>query len=158
MKVFLYVFVFISHFLVLNSLEADPSSLSESLKSQHIFDTLVEYERQANDFGLCWETIDQPLDDIRSKIEKIAEAFKNGDKEALKKELGELIVDAFSIAVFCEYEPKELIKGKIINFPKKFEALKLLAKQEGLENFKGQLFKKVLDKWKEAEKMVLAQP
>lgn len=120
---------------------------------QNVIEIIMRQEKTANDFGFCWENIDQVLEQIRSECEEVKEAWEQGNKKNLKEEIGDLINAVFSLAIFCELNPVEVIAENNTKFQRRFDLVVALAKADGLEDLHGQPLEILLGYWSKAKEM-----
>ena len=123
------------------------------LNQKNALDDVVEQEKIANDFGFCWQTIDQVLEQIRSECNEVKQAWDHQDIENLKEEIGDLINAALSLAVFCKLDPVQLMTENNTKFQKRFNKVVALAKADGLDNLHGQPLEVLLSYWDKAKKL-----
>ena len=122
-----------------------------TLFKQDVLEVVIQQEKTANDFGFCWEDIDQVLEQIRSECDEVKQAWENVDKENLKEEIGDLINSTLSLAVFCKLNPIEVLAENNTKFQKRFDTVVALAKADGLENLHGQPLEILLGYWNKAK-------
>lgn len=121
----------------------------------NILKKLISLEKEASTFGFKWENPEQIMTQIRSELTEIEAHLKNpDDREKLQEEIGDLLHAAFSLCVFCEFDPDEILENSVNKFKRRFKKTKKLAKKEGLENLNGQSFDKLMDLWDKAKKEV----
>jgi len=115
-------------------------------------------EQDASNFGLNWENTDQIMEQILSEVQEIKEQLESSNQEAsrqaLQEEIGDLIHAAFSLCVFCNFEPQETLIKSLDKFERRLTASKELAKAKGLTTLKGLPFHELMLYWKKAKAKV----
>lgn len=120
-----------------------------------ILDKLFHLEHEAAEFGFKWETPEQIMAQIRSELTEIEEHLaKPQDKDKLQEEIGDLLHAAFSLCIFCKFNPEETLANSVNKFEKRFRETQRLALKEGLENLNGQSFNKLMELWEKAKKQL----
>ena len=118
-----------------------------------VIETIIQQEKIANDFGFCWEDIDQVLDQIKSECNEVKLAWLRGDKENLAEEIGDLINATLSLTIFCDFDPIDLIEKNNKKFQARFNTVVALAKKDGLDTLKGQPLVVLLSYWEKAKQL-----
>ncbi len=117
-----------------------------------LWDLCVLQEKEAFDFGFYWETLDQLLDQVRSETNEIKEASGAQDPRHLQEEIGDLILAAIGVSIFCGCDPKETIALSLQKFDKRFARLKKMALEEGHTNLEGYSLDVLMDYWERSKK------
>lgn len=121
----------------------------------NILKKLITLEHEAADFGFKWETSDQIIEQIKSEVAEINVHLKDGDRNKLQDEIGDLLHAAFSLCVFNQFNPEETLSNSIEKFERRFRLVKQLAEDKGLNNLHGLSFQELMDFWNQAK---LAKP
>lgn len=113
----------------------------------------VEHEeRRASEFGFCWQTVDQLIEQIRSECVEIKEAHEKNDRAHLQEEVGDLLHAAVGLAIFCGLDPSETLNQSCDKFKKRLDAVVELVKKDGLEHLQNQPFDLLMQYWDKAKK------
>lgn len=120
---------------------------------QNVIEDIIHQEKIANDIGFTWENIDQVIEQIKSECEEVKQAWLKCDNENLREETGDLVNAALSLIIFCGFDPIEVLDQNNKKFQKRFEAVVALAKEDGLDTFKGQPINVLLSYWEKAKKI-----
>ncbi len=128
-------------------------SLRESMsdKSHDALKAVEMAEIEAKEFGFYWEHIEQLTDQIQSECQEILEAWQKNSKEHIEEEIGDLLLAAASLAVFCQVDPHTALTQSCDKFKKRYTNLVALAKKDGHSNLKNQSFETLLYYWKLAK-------
>lgn len=118
-----------------------------------IFERMVASENEASQFGFKWESADQITDQIRSEISEIHVHLKDHDQTKLQEEIGDLLHAAFSLCVFCQFDPHETLTMSIDKFTRRLQNVKKLANAQGLQSLHGKSFAELMDLWNKAKLM-----
>lgn len=116
------------------------------------FKRIEELEQQAEDFGFYWEHIDQLIEQIQSESLEVQEAWKKNDRAHLKEEIGDLMLAAMSLAIFCELDPHETLLESIEKYEKRYRKVVEAAKKDGHTHLRGQPFDVLIGYWNRAKK------
>lgn len=117
------------------------------------FEKLTLLENEASNFGFKWETAEQILTQIRNEIAEIHVHLTDQNKLKLQEEIGDLLHAAFSLCVFCQFNPEETLKNSISKFENRFRAIQQLSREEGLTSLQGQSFEKLMVLWDKAKQL-----
>lgn len=115
------------------------------------FRSFLEKEKEAEDFGFCWETVDQILDQVKSEAEEVREAHQEGDLVHLQEELGDLLSAALEACLFCGFDPEETLEKIIQKLRHRFQVMKELVHAQGMDSLKNETGKVALSYWNQAK-------
>lgn len=118
---------------------------------------LIELENEASEFGFCWENETQILQQIQSECTEIKENLMDANHLKLKEEIGDLLHAAFSLCIFCQFDPEETLEKSIAKFERRLKLVKEIAKEKGLSNLKGFSFVELMRIWDEAKERIKNQ-
>lgn len=117
-----------------------------------IFDDIEQLEHDAAYFGFKWETKEQIMAQIRSECLEIEELFPSKQHRSdLQNEIGDLLHAAFSLCVFCNFDPETTLRKSLDKFEHRFNAVKALAKEQGLQDLNGKSFEELIDYWEKGK-------
>lgn len=112
-------------------------------------------EQAADDFGFSWENPQQIMAQILSECEEIQVHLKANSEQTntqeLQEEIGDLLHAVFSLAVFCQFNPKKTLEKTLSKFENRLTRVKQLAYSQGLCNLKGQPFDELMRFWNQAK-------
>lgn len=122
----------------------------------NVLEKLTKLEIEASDYGFKWETPHQIMSQIKSECAEIDEHLNDCDADKLKlqEEIGDLLHAVFSLTVFCQFDAKETLESSVNKFERRFNKVKLLAKEQGLETLTGMSFDELMRFWDKAKKLV----
>jgi uncharacterized protein YabN with tetrapyrrole methylase and pyrophosphatase domain len=109
-------------------------------------------ELEAQKFGFYWENIDQLIEQIQSECIEIKEAWNNNKLQLLQEEVGDLILAATSLAIFCKLDPQETLLKSIEKFQQRYNAVVKMAQRDGYTSLHAQSFKVLMDYWNRAKR------
>lgn len=118
----------------------------------NLFKKIEEQELQAKEFGFYWENINQLLEQIENECQEVKEAAENQDLKHLEEEIGDLLLAAVSLSIFCKVNPSESLAKSVAKFQKRYDALKILAEKDGLTHLHHQPIEVLMNYWKQAKK------
>jgi uncharacterized protein YabN with tetrapyrrole methylase and pyrophosphatase domain len=119
---------------------------------------VLELELDADKFGFRWENTTQIMEQIKSECSEITEHLDSdshqSNPEALQEEIGDLLHAAFSLCVFCKFNPEDTLKKTLGKFERRMTAVKNIAHEEGLNSVEGLAFDKLMMFWDKAKGQV----
>lgn len=117
-----------------------------------IFEDIEHLEHEAAAFGLQWETKDQIMTQIRNECVEIEEHFHSSEqRDALQDEIGDLLHAAFSLCVFSNLDPETTLRKSLDKFEHRLNAMKDIAKEQGLNDLRGKSFDELMQYWDQAK-------
>lgn len=122
-----------------------------------LFERAVQLEKDAADFGFCWENTEQIMAQIQSECEEITAHWVEPNvikEEMLQEEIGDLMHAVFSLCVFCKLSPKETLEKSLLKFERRLKAVKQLALNQGLSSLEGRPFDELMVFWDQAKQLV----
>lgn len=115
---------------------------------QTIFDDIEHLEKEAILLGLRWETNAQIMAQIRSECLEIEEHLEAKDnREALQDEIGDLLHAVFSLCTYCNFDTELTLRKSLDKFEHRLNAVRAIAKEQGLENLQGKSFDELMRYW-----------
>lgn len=121
-----------------------------------IFDDVDNLEKEAVLFGLQWETKAQIMAQIRNECLEIEEHLEAKDKRAaLQDEIGDLMHAVFSLCTYCNFDTELTLRKSLNKFEHRLNAMRVIAKEQGLDNLQGKSFDELMHYWELAKKMTL---
>ncbi|CZP95881.1 nucleoside triphosphate pyrophosphohydrolase [Legionella pneumophila] len=113
-----------------------------------IFDDVDNLEKEAVLFGLQWETKAQIMAQIRNECLEIEEHLEAKDKrDALQDEIGDLMHAVFSLCTYCNFDTELTLRKSLNKFEYRLNAMKVIAKEQGLDNLQGKSFDELMHYW-----------
>ena len=76
------------------------------------------------------------------------------NKIKLQEEIGDLLHAAFSLCVFCKFDAEETLEKSVNKFERRFNAVKIVAQENGLETLNGMPFDELMRYWDKAKNKV----
>ena len=109
---------------------------------------IEQLEQEAEVFGLEWETKDQIMTHIRNACLEIEEhLYSPEQRDALEDEIGDLLHAAFSLCVFNNFSPEVTLRKSLDKFEHRWDAMKDIAKEQGLPHLRGKSFDELMQYW-----------
>jgi uncharacterized protein YabN with tetrapyrrole methylase and pyrophosphatase domain len=112
---------------------------------------LTAIEHEAANFGFKWETAEQIIKQIKSECVEINNHLLDQNQEKLQEEIGDLLHAAFSLCVFCKFDPEQTLTQSINKFERRFKLVQLIAQQQGLDSLQGKSFNELMAVWDKAK-------
>src|SRR5688572_25830279 len=117
-----------------------------------ILEEIEQLEQEAAAFGLLWETQDQIMTQIRNECLEIEEHLHSPEqKEALQDEIGDLLHAVFSLCVFSNFSPEVTLRKSLDKLERRLNAMKDIAKEQGLSHLRGKPFDELMQYWEQAK-------
>jgi uncharacterized protein YabN with tetrapyrrole methylase and pyrophosphatase domain len=117
----------------------------------NLFDEASRQEAESLKFGFYWENLEQIIDQVKDECREIMEAYQNNDKTHLEEEIGDLILAALSVSIFCKVDQQQALEKSIKKYQARFDALINFVRNDGLENLKNQPMEILMQYWKKAK-------
>ena len=123
-------------------------------KMMDIWKKLVELEEMSIDVGLCWPDASQIMSQIESECLEIREHLNGNeyDKKELQEEIGDLMHAVMSLAWFCGFDSKKTLENSSIKIETRLKMMQMIAKEQGVLNFKNKSFDELMEIWSEAKR------
>lgn len=112
---------------------------------------LIQLENEASELGFRWENPQQILNQIQSECDEIQENLSIASSTNLQEEIGDLLHAAFSLCVFCQFDPEETLEKSINKFEKRFNLVKKIANEKGFVTLSGLSFSELMSIWGQAK-------
>ncbi len=83
--------------------------------------------------GFDWETLDQVLDKVKEEIGEFESAVKQGDREKISDEFGDILFTLVNVARFAGIDPELSLAGSTGKFEKRYRYMeKMLSQAESV--------------------------
>ena len=89
-------------------------------------------QSDASALGFDWPDIAGVFEKVREEIGEIADAWRNGDREHAKRELGDLLFATVNLARFLDGDPREELHRANARFTQRFEMLRKILHEQGI--------------------------
>ena len=120
-------------------------------ENERLMRQIEEQEREAKEFGFYWANIQQLIEQIQSECLEVKDAWNRNNSSQLQEEMGDLLLAAVSLAIFCKFDPHETLLKSFKKFQKRYQCMVKLAKNDGYETFQGQSTKILENYWNRAK-------
>ncbi|MDG1529165.1 MAG: nucleoside triphosphate pyrophosphohydrolase [Polaribacter sp.] len=107
-------------------LEGVPKSLPALVKANRIQDKVAS-------IGFDWEEPQQVWEKVQEELSELNEEIKNGNKENIESEFGDVLFSMINYARFIDVNPENALEKTNKKFIKRFQFLEAAAKKEGKE-------------------------
>ncbi len=126
-------------------LEGVPKSLPALVKANRIQDKVAGV-------GFDWEQPEQVFQKVQEELQEFQEELKNGDKQALENEFGDVLFSLVNYARFLGINPENALERTNKKFSKRFTYLEEKAQQNNKE-LKNMSLEEMDVFWEEAKKI-----
>ncbi len=110
----------------------------------------TKLQEKAAKVGFDWENADGAFDKIDEEAAELKEAYKNGESENIKEELGDLLFSVVNVSRFLGVDAEEALTVSSDKFLNRFSVVERLAGERGIDMKSSSL--EELDKlWDEAK-------
>lgn len=120
-----------------------------------ILHRLEQLERETKLFGFYWNNSTQILQQIISECDEIREHLKSDleslPMSSLEEEIGDLLHAAVSLCIYYQLNPEKTLTKAIDKFENRFNMVKRLAGEQGLQSVQGLSFQTLMNLWNEAK-------
>ncbi len=90
-------------------------------------------QHKAAKVGFDWPAIDGVIAKIEEELLETREALREGERDAIAEEIGDLLFSVVNLSRFCDECPEELLHATIRKFDRRFRSMEELLKQRGKE-------------------------
>ena len=94
---------------------------------------------------------------IKSECDEIDEHLSDVTEEnklKLQEEIGDLLHAVFSLCVFCQFDAEETLRKSVDKFDRRLNAVKSIAKENGITTLSGYAFDELMKFWDQAKRRV----
>ncbi len=112
-------------------------------------------QKKASKAGFDWTEISGALEKVKEEISEVEEAIRNGSKEQISDELGDLLFATVNVSRFADVDPEEALTGSTDKFASRFALVEKMAQEEGLD-MKNTDLEKLDELWDKA-KLILKE-
>ena len=124
-----------------------------SENSNKALERLMLLEKEAREMGFEWPHHQMLYDQMVSECKEVMSAIQEKEgHDRIQEELGDVIHTALSWCAFAGYDVHETIEKVEQKFGRRMHALKMIAKERGLNTLQGQPVSFLLELWEEAKK------
>lgn len=114
---------------------------------------LIKSENDAREFGFDWPNQEIAIEWAISECHEILAAVKEQEpNHRVQEEIGDLLHSAISLCIYSGFDVEQTLAKTTDKFNKRMQSLKIISKQKGYDNLKGQDNKFMLELWQEAKK------
>jgi len=112
----------------------------------------TKLQEKAAKVGFDWENADGAFDKIDEETRELKEAYKSGETEHIKEELGDLLFSVVNVSRFLDVDAEEALTLSADKFLNRFAVVEKLADERGIDMKSSPI--EELDKlWDEAKKL-----
>ena len=115
-----------------NSFNEQESALAKVNKYQPPLNVAFELQKKAAKVGFDWQSLEGPIDKVEEEMLEVKEAIKNGNRNAIKDEIGDLFFAVVNLSRHLSINPDEAIRSTNRKFENRFAQMELLAKRDEL--------------------------
>ena len=101
-----------------------PRAMPALLRAQRITE-------KASRVGFDWSSIEGPLDKLQEELDELRAAVQQGDRAAVRHELGDLLFSLVNLARFLEADAEDALRGTVDRFELRFTAMEAQIKADG---------------------------
>ena len=101
-----------------------PSSLPSLLRAQRV-------QSKSARVGFAWPDIEGAKAKVAEEMVEVEEAKKTGDKDAISREMGDLLFSLVSCCRYLDIDAETSLKGAVDRFSSRFRAVEKEARAEG---------------------------
>lgn len=94
--------------------------------------TAYKIQKKAANNGFDWENIDGAYEKLDEEVREVKEAYKNGNKEDILMELGDLLFTVVNISRFLDVRPELALKKSNAKFIKRFRRMEALSAEKNV--------------------------
>jgi tetrapyrrole methylase family protein/MazG family protein len=95
-------------------------------------DRAYKIQKKAAKVGFDWAKIEDVWSKVREEVEESEEAWKEGDREKLEEEVGDLLFSLVNVARYLEVDPSVALSRTLVKFNRRFKEMEQRMKKQGL--------------------------
>lgn len=119
---------------------------------------IIDLEKQAKEYGFYWRDSKSVMKQIKSEYDEVAELlfddYSASLNEDLAEEIGDLLHAVFSLCIFLNFNPDEILDNSVNKFKKRFDLTKKIALEDGHVDMRGKNIKVMMKYWDKAKKVI----
>ncbi len=89
-------------------------------------------QKKASKVGFDWDNMDGAFDKITEELAELKTAVKNGDKDNMREELGDLLFSVVNVSRFIGVDSEEALTGSTDKFIDRFSKVEKMADERGI--------------------------
>lgn len=112
----------------------------------------TKLQEKAAKVGFDWDNADGAFDKIDEEARELKEAYKSGETEHIKEELGDLLFSVVNVSRFLDVDAEEALTLSADKFLNRFAVVEKLADERGID-MKSSSIEELDRLWDEAKKL-----
>lgn len=93
----------------------------------------AKIQKKASKVGFDWDDINGTLEKIKEETAEVEEAVKNGEGEAIKEEIGDLLFTVVNASRFAGVDPEEALTASTDKFLDRFALVEKMAAEQDID-------------------------
>lgn len=89
-------------------------------------------QKKAAKVGFDWDSVSGAFDKVIEELSELKTAVKNGDKDNMREELGDLLFSVVNVSRFIGVDSEEALTGSTDKFIDRFSKVEKMAKEKGI--------------------------
>ena len=90
-------------------------------------------QKKASKVGFDWDNADGAFDKVSEELEELKQAYKQGDQENIREELGDLLFSVVNVSRFVKVDSEEALTNSTDKFSDRFSKVEKMAAEQGLD-------------------------
>lgn len=119
---------------------------------------IIDLEKQAKEYGFYWPDSKSVMKQIKSEYDEVSELlfddYSASLNEDLAEEIGDLLHAVFSLCIFLNFNPDEILDNSVNKFKKRFDLTKKIALEDGHVDMRGKNIQVMMKYWDKAKKVI----
>lgn len=111
----------------------------------------TKIQSKASKVGFDWDNIDGALEKVDEEVKEVRDALKNGSKEDVSEELGDLLFAVVNVTRFADVDAEEALTAATDKFLNRFSLVEKKAQEKGID-MKASSIEELDRLWDEAKK------
>lgn len=88
-------------------------------------------QKKAARVGFDWSKVDEVVEKVEEELREVKESLKQGDKKAIREEIGDLLFAVVNLSRFQGESPEELLRGTVKKFYQRFQFIEQEVEKKG---------------------------
>ena len=90
-------------------------------------------QKKASKVGFDWDSADGAFDKVNEELKELQDAYKEGNEEHIREELGDLLFSVVNVSRFVKVDSEEALTNSTDKFINRFSKVEKMADEQGLD-------------------------
>ena len=90
-------------------------------------------QKKASKVGFDWDSADGAFDKVTEELKELQDAYKKGNEEHIREELGDLLFSVVNVSRFVKVDSEEALTNSTDKFIDRFSKVEKMANEQGMD-------------------------